>query len=384
MNWLLPEYISDALPFEAAQIEARRRALLDLFSVNGYEFVIPPLIEHLESLLTGTGRDLDLQTFKLTDRLSGKTLGIRADITPQVARIDAHLLNREGVVRLCYCDSALHTLPLAMSANREPLQIGAEIYGYPGLAADIEIIRLMAAALAEARLPAGRIDIGHIGIFRALIEDAGLETEARDELLEALQHKDGPVLAALSANLPKPLGTVFRELPNLYGDIKILDEATRLLPQNPTIETSLAELYSLAETLPDLPLSFDLADLRGYHYHNGVVFAAYVDAAPGAIALGGRYDGVGSVFGRERPATGFSMDLRRVVRLAVSDGVRKGIIAPCRNGNEDAQLVETIRTLRRNGEIVVETLPGGLAVSGPPCDRQLVMREGRWQVVALD
>ena len=378
-RWLLPEAIEDILPAEAERIEHLRRALLDEFRVHGYELVMPPLLEYLESLLTGSGRDMDLRTFKLVDQLSGRTMGIRADITPQVARIDAHLLNRKGVARLCYCASVLHTLPASLTATREPLQIGAELYGHGGLEADVEVIRLLARALSLAGVTASRIDLGHVGVFRALAAHAGVDAELEQELFAALQTKDLPGLRELVAGVAEPVRSALLALPECYGDARALERAARLLPQEAEIGQALDDLRRLAEALGELPISFDLADLRGYHYHSGVVFAAYCAAHPGAIALGGRYDKVGKAFGRGRPATGFTMDLRDLAQLGETP-VRPGaILAPW---GEEADLRAAIEALRARGEVVVEALPGhegSWAETG--CDRRLVKQGGRWQVV---
>lgn len=382
MNWLLPEHIADALPSEAARIERLRRALLDLFLVHGYEVVMPPLLEHLESLLTGAGQDLRLRTFKLVDQLSGRTLGVRADITPQVARIDAHLLNRQGVTRLCYCASVLHTLPASLAASREPIQLGAELYGHAGVAADREVIRLLAAALGKAGVPAARIDLGHVGVFRALVAAAGLDAELEGVLLQLLQGKDVPGLRELCGRLDKPLRCALLALPDLYGGAEVLGAAEKALPALPEIAAALGTLRQLQEALPDLPLSFDLADLRGYHYHNGVVFAAYCPGFSGTVARGGRYDGVGSAFGRARPATGFSMDLRELARLPASDPPPAAILAPC--ASADAVLARTVAGLRAQGEVVVELLPGETGSEGPLCDRQLVERSGQWLIEPIN
>ena len=382
MNWLLPEYIADALPQEAAQIERLRRAVLDLFRVHGYELVMPPMLEYLDSLLTGSGSDLTLRTFKLVDQLSGRTLGVHADMTPQVARIDAHLLNRQGVTRLCYCDSVLHTLPASQSASREPIQLGAELYGYGGIEADIEAVRLMAGALKMAGTPASRIDIGHVGVFRALVQSADLDSEAEASILQLLQIKDIPGLRENCANMAEPYRSAFMRLPELYGGADLLDAAARELPALPEITAALQTMQRLQAAMPELPLSFDLADLRGYHYHNGVVFAAYYPGYPSAIARGGRYDGVGKVFGRARPATGFSMDLREVARLAASNAPAGAILAPHAAANPS--LAARIAVLREAGEIVVELLPGETGCEGPLCDRRLVEISGQWIIQALD
>ena len=377
MNWLLPEYLADALPFEAARIEQQRRSVLDLFRAHGYELVMPPLIEYLDSLLTGSGHDLKLRTFKLVDQVSGRTLGVRADMTPQVARIDAHLLNRQGTTRLCYCDSVLHTMPASISASREPIQIGAELYGHAGHEADLEVIRLMANALCAAGAAASRIDIGHVGIFRALAEDAGLDAEQLDTALSLLQGKDVPGLQDFCAALPKSRRAAFLQLPTLYGGAEILDRAAAVLPALPAIEKAIATLRSVAAALPELPLSFDLADLRGYHYHNGLVFAAYHPGNASAVALGGRYDGAGAAFGRARPATGFSMDLRLVAQLVGGDEGAGAIVAPA--GGDSALAAEVAR-LRATGEVVIELLPGEGIPEGPRCTRRLVASGGKWTI----
>lgn len=381
MNWLLPEHVADALPAEAARTEHLRRSLLDLFRVHGYELVMPPLLEHLDSLLTGSGQDLRLRTFKLVDQLSGRTLGVRADMTPQVARIDAHLLNRQGVVRLCYCDSVLHTLPASLAASRQPIQVGAELYGHAGVAADHEVIRLMAAALRGAGVPAARVDLGHVGVFRALVAAAGLDSDSEEVLLQLLQAKDVPGLRECCARVAEPLRSGLLGLPELYGGVDILAAAAKALPALPEIATALETLRQLHTSLPDLPLSFDLADLRGYHYHNGVVFAAYCPAFASAVARGGRYDGVGRAFGRARPATGFSTDLRDLARLAGSGAPPLAILAPHAGGS--AVLAASIAALREQGEVVVELLPGEKSSEGPLCDRQLVERNGQWFVEAI-
>lgn len=378
MNWLLPEHIADALPAEAGKIESLRRKLLDLFRVHGYELVRPPLFEHLDSLLTGSGQDLKLRTFKLVDQLSGRTLGVRADITPQVARIDAHLLNRQGVTRLCYCGSVLHTTPASLTASREPIQLGAELYGHAGIAADREVIRLMARAMDTAGVQATRIDLGHVGVFRALAAAAGCDADFESLLLRLLQAKDVPGLRECGRSLAEPLRSSFLRLPDLYGGPEILAEARRALPAIPEIDAALAALHQLHLALPDLALSFDLADLRGYHYHNGVVFAAYHAKAASALALGGRYDGVGQSFGRARPATGFSLDLRELARAVVDDQATKAILAP--HAPQDATLGLAIAELRRQGEIVIERLPGETGDDRPWIDRQLICRRGQWLV----
>ena len=382
MNWLLPEYIADALPHEATQIERLRRTVLDLFRVHGYELVMPPLLEHLDSLLTGSGSDLSLQTFKLVDQLSGRTLGVRADMTPQVARIDTHLLNRQGVTRLCYCDSVLHTLPASQASSREPIQIGVELYGYSGIEADLEAIRLLAAALKSAGTPASRIDIGHVGVFRALVRGANLDAETEATVLHLLQIKDIPGLRDCCAHLDDPYRFALMRLPELFGGAEMLDIAANELPVLTEITSALVTLRQLKSAMPELPLSFDLADLRGYHYHNGVVFAAYYPGYPSAIARGGRYDGVGKDFGRARPATGFSMDLREVARLAAPYKPVGAILTSC--SAPDSALAARISALRELGEVVVELLPGESGCEGPLCDRRLVESNGQWIIQSLN
>ncbi len=381
MNWLLPEYIADALPLEAARIETLRRSLLDHFRLRGFEFVMPPMLEYLDSLLTGAGQDLNLRTFKLVDQLSGRTLGVRADITPQAARIDAHLLNHQGVTRLCYCGSVLHTLPATVFAGREQLQIGAELYGYAGIEADLEIVRLMATAFDRVKLKLARIDLGHVGIFRALVEAAGLPREAENQLLELLRSKDVPGLAAACIDLPENYRFALMALPALYGGCEIISRARQVLPELPAISRALDELDHLTQAAPDMCFSVDLADLRGYHYHNGVVFAAYCEGYPAAIALGGRYDNAGQAFGRGRPATGFSMDLRELARLGDAGRSASAILAPY--AANDTVLGAHIAALRERGEIVVELLPGELACEGPLCDRKLACVGGQWIIEAI-
>ena len=382
MNWLLPEYLADALPAEALVLESARRRLLDHFHCRGYQLVMPPTLEYLDSLLTGAGQDLNLKTFKLVDQLSGRTLGVRADITPQAARIDAHLLNHAGVTRLCYCGSVVHTLPARVVASREPLQLGAELYGFGGIAADLEIVRLMASALTEIGVPAIRIDLGHVGIFRALAEAAGLSSDDEEAILGLLQKKDVPGLREACAEVADPYRSAFLRLPELYGGADTLARAAAQLPAVPAISAALGALTHLVSGAPELPFSLDLADLRGYHYHNGVVFAAYGPGYPAALALGGRYDGAGRAFGRSRPATGFSLDLREVGRLVPAGATPGAILAP--HVERDDALAATVAGLRAKGEVVVALLPGETACEAPRCDRKLVLVGGRWIIEAIN
>jgi ATP phosphoribosyltransferase regulatory subunit len=381
MRWVLPDHIQDALPAEADKLERLRRRLLDAFRGHGYQLVVPPLLEYLDSLTTGAGQDLKLRTFKLVDQLSGRTMGVRADMTPQVARIDAHLLNRRGVSRLCYCGSVLHALPSTLTATREPLQLGAELYGHAGIDADIEIIRLLSEVMRLAEVPASRIDLGHVGLFRVLAARAGMVPEREEELFDLLQAKDLPGLRELLADVAEPVRSALLALPTLYGGPDVLDDARACLPDDAEIRAALDDLGRLATALADLPISFDLADLRGYHYHNGVVFAAYGNGSPAALALGGRYDRIGQAFGRGRPATGFSLDLRELA-LGLPDPVQVGsILAPA---GDDGELRERVTQLRAQGEVVMTALPGhDGSWKEAGCDRQLIRRDGRWTVEAL-
>lgn len=314
--WTLPEHLEDVLPPTAWRMEAQRRALLDMFRERGYELVIPPLIEYVDSLLSGAAAELDLKTFKLVDQLSGRLMGVRADITPQVARIDAHLLAHNAVNRLCYVGSVLHTTTDSFHRNREPVQIGAECYGVGGIEADGEVIQLMLDGLAAAGIGDVQLDLGHVGIVRLLAREAQIDGERERELFGALQAKDGSAVAEITGGLASPLQNAFAHLIRLYGGAEVLVEARRVLPALPAISAILDDLDRLARRFSGMAadVAFDLAELRGYGYHSGVVFAAYTAGRSRAIALGGRYDDVGLIFGRARPATGFSMDLRELAQ----------------------------------------------------------------------
>lgn len=318
--WLLPENIEDVLPPKAWKLEGVRRAMLDLFRSRGYELVLPPMIEYVDSLLTGTGSDLDLKTFKLVDQLTGRMMGVRADMTPQVARIDAHLLGHNPVNKLCYAGSVLHAVPDGVYHSREPMQIGAEIYGVGGVEGDLDILQLMLDALDTSGLQGVQLDIGHVGIFRALAEEADLTPELEAVLFKALQNKAGDDVNALCADIDPKLGQALVALTQLYGGVEVLHTARQTLPDHPQIHAALDTLSLLAEKLSrqGVEVAFDLAELRGYGYHSGVVFAAYTGGRSRAIALGGRYDEVGKVFGRARPATGFSLDLRELVEVVTN------------------------------------------------------------------
>ena len=315
-SWLLPEHVEDVLPAEAEALETLRRTLLDHLMAHGYRLVQPPLIEHLESLLTGSARDLDLQTFKIVDPLSGRTLGVRADITPQVARIDAHLLNAAGVNRLCYAGSVLRATPAPPGMTREVVQVGAELFGESQIGGDREVIGLLLSSLARAGLRGLHLDLGHVGVYRALASGAGIAgTGEESELFDAMRSKDVPGVDAATSKLPGAWRDALRALPALYGPAQeVLPAARDVLPDVPAIANALAALDTLAAFFVQEveALHVDLADLRGYHYHNGPIFSAFTSGEPNAIANGGRYDGVGKVFGRARPATGFTLDLRQL------------------------------------------------------------------------
>jgi len=383
-NWLLPEFLEDILPAEALRIERLRSEILQLFRVHGYQLVMPPMLEYVESLLTGTGRDMDLATFRLVDQLSGRHMGLRADITPQVARIDAHLLNLQGVTRLCYAGSVLHTLPSGLRQTREPLQVGAELYGHAGIESDVEVQRLMLAALSTAGVAHIHLDLGHVGIYRSLANEGGLTPPLEQSVFEALQGKDIPALAELTSALKPSVRDALLKLPELYGGSEVLQRAQALLPPLPGIASALTDLQRITESLGGevTEISFDLAELTGYHYHTGVVFAAYASGSADAIARGGRYDGIGRAFGRARPATGFSIvDLRQLVALLPAASLPAGILAPF---NEDAALQTEIRKLRTTGEVVIIDLPGHAAQHAElNCDRQLVLQNGQWRVQPL-
>ena len=376
-NWLLPEHIADVLPSEARKIEELRRLMLDNFRLYGYELVMPPLLEYVDSLLTGAGQDTDLRTFKLVDQISGRMLGLRADMTTQVARIDAHLLNRDSVTRLCYAGSVLHTRPSGLHATREPLQIGAEMYGHAGLEADAEIQELALASLALAGFPDVRLDLSHVGVVRSLL--ASDDTARKDEaqLYNLLRAKDTPGLSAISAGYLPATRAALLALPNLYGDIDVLKRARDVLPDLPGIARALAELAALAgSAIGRAEVAIDLADLRGYAYESGAMFALYVPGLPNAVARGGRYDHVGEAFGRARPATGFSLDLRELARLLPTAERKHSIRAPWGNAPE---LREKIAQLRKAGEVVIQSMPGHDNEQDEfECDRVLVLDDSNW------
>jgi ATP phosphoribosyltransferase regulatory subunit len=385
-RWLLPEGVEEILPGEARRAENLRRRLLDLFDAWGYELVMPPLIEYLESLLTGAGRDLDIQTFKVTDQLTGRLMGVRPDMTPQAARIDAHFLKRNAPVRLCYAGSVLRTRPDEFGGSREPLQAGAELFGFGGAEADAEILSLMIEALRLADLGEVHIDLGHVGVFRGLAAQAKLNPEQETELFDALQRKARNDVDALLAagDAPVPVRRMLSGLLDLSGDREVLSRARDSLRGAPEgVAKALDELQTVADNVARRSgapsLYFDLAELSGYHYYTGVVFSAFVPGYGRAVARGGRYDGIGRAFGRDRAATGFGADLRQWLRLSAETPASvRGILAP---DGADAALVAEVARLRAAGERVVMRLPGDKSPASEfGCDRELVGKSGRWVV----
>ncbi len=383
--WLLPEHIADVLPAQARRVEDLRRAMLDRARGYGFELVIPPLLEHIESLLTGTGRELDLKTFKLVDQLSGRMLGLRADTTPQAARIDAHLLNREGVTRLCYCGPVLHTRPTGLSATREPLQFGAEIFGHPDLEADLEAAELALDCLQAARAEPLVIDLADARVLRGVLAGVPMDAAQLQEVVQALSEKDAPALAELTRHAPAEARDGLRALLRLYGGDEVLQAAQVALPQRPLVQAALSQLAWLASHLraayPVLRIGFDLSDMSGYAYYSGARFAVYGAGSSEALARGGRYDEVGAVFGRNRPAVGFSLDLKALAEVGGPQPLPAAIRAPW---GEDPELRAAVRRLREAGETVLAMLPGHeMEAQAFDCDRELVQVGGRWVLQAL-
>ena len=388
-HWLLPEGIDELLPPKALQLERIRRDLLDLFDSWGYDLVQPPIIEYLESLLTGTGGDLDLRTFKLTDQITGRTLGIRADITPQAARIDAHQLRREAPTRLCYVGTVLNTRNDDFAGSRSPLQIGAELYGHSGVESDHEILCLMLKALERAGIDNVYLDLGHVGIFRALAQESGLDKQQELALFDALQRKAVPEIEALldGCELEDDARRRLASLASLSGDDALERARKSLAGAGAEVQSALEQLERLAALLverrPDVPVHFDLAELRGYHYHTGVVFAAFVSGLGQEIARGGRYDDIGKLFGRARPACGFSADLKMLMRLGSAKNLTQttGIFAPA---EDDSALRQRVEELRADGRRVVIALPGQTGDAGTMyCGEALVKQGDNWVVKTL-
>jgi len=379
--WVLPDHIADVLPSEARHIEELRRGLLDTARCYGYELVMPPLLEHLESLLTGTGEALDLQTFKLVDQLSGRSMGLRADTTPQVARIDAHLLNRKGITRLCYCGPVLHTRPDKPHATREPLQFGAEIYGHAGLEADLEALRLARECLRVAEVRNTTIDLADVRVVSSLLESVAPNAQVLAAIHAALAAKDTGELASLTRDFPRDSREGLLALPHLYGDQTVLIEAERVLQRFAGVPKLLSNLKWIADRLEGAAVTFDLADLRGYAYYSGARFAIYAPDASDALVRGGRYDEVGAVFGRNRPAAGFSLDIKQVVSVVSPRALKAAIRAPW---GEAPDVNAAIAQLRESGETVVCVLPGHESeVDEFHCDRELVRVADRWVVQAV-
>ena len=392
--WLLPEHIADVLPGRAAQVEALRRGLLDTAAGFGFELVIPPLLEHIESLLSGTGHALDLQTFKLVDQLSGRTLGIRADSTPQVARIDAHLLNRQGVARLCYCGPVLHARTSGSGSSREPLQFGAELYGHSTIEADLEMLDLALECLEVAGIGGAVVDLSDVRIVRSLLSGVMVDAARLEAVYAALAAKEAAELRSITRRFPSDAKRGLLALTDLYGDASVLDEALRVLPRRTAIEAAVAALAHLADSAaqshPGVTVGFDLADSSGYAYYSGMRFAAYVEGASDDIMRGGRYDEIGAVFGRTRPAVGFGLDVKELAMLLPAAPSRAAIgvdlSAAAGRGEagsraDDRSLRETVRSLRAGGEIVVNRLTGDPGDdSGLTVDRRITHRSGRWAV----
>lgn len=379
--WVLPDHIADVLPSEARHIEELRRGLLDTARGYGYELVMPPMLEHLESLLTGTGEALDLQTFKLVDQLSGRSMGLRADMTQQVARIDAHLLNRHGVTRLCYCGPVLHTRPDRPHATREPLQFGAEIYGHAGIEADLEAVTLALECLQVAGVKRSIVDLADVRIVRSLLRGAPGDAQSISRIHAALAAKDASELRALTRGFPVVSRNGLMALLGLYGDASVLDEAEVALKDVAGVSALLAALRSIASRITAADVTFDLADLRGYAYYSGAKFSIYAAGASDALVRGGRYDEVGAVFGRTRPAAGFSLDIKQLVAVVGPRPLKAAIRAPWSDASDvDAAVAD----LRRQGETVVCVLPGHESeVDEFHCDRELAFVEGRWMVQPL-
>ncbi len=385
-SWILPEGIEEILPPRAGQMDTLCREIIDLYATWGYQLVIPPMIEYMDSLLTGTGKDLDLQIFKLTDQMSGRLMGVRADTTPQVARIDAHNLKRKVPTRLCYLGTVLHTRPENTGGNRSPLQVGAELYGHKGFESDAEVLCLMIETINKAGIEKIHVDLGHVGIYNNLVQLAKLDDDLEAELFDVLQRKAMPELddMIIAGSLSSEAGQMFKTLITSNGAINDLKE-TRAIFDNfgSEIRDCLDELQNIVglvgERMPELTLNFDLSELRGYHYHTGVIFTAYVPGYGQGIAFGGRYDDIGSAFGRARPATGFSTDIKILLGLSkLAPENRAGIYALC---SDDPGQLEAINSLRNQGETVICELPGqNDASKDMGCDQQLEYQDGQWTV----
>ena len=378
-QWTLPDYVEDMLPDEAVYLESLRRSILDLYQTHGYLYVIPPMLEYIESL-NGNGQDMDLDTFKVVDQLTGRLMGVRADITPQVARIDAHLIQNDEVTRLSYAGSVLRTKPASFLQSREPFQIGAELYGFKGIEADLEIQTLLIKTLSTIGIQNPVIDFNHLDIFTSLIASSNMERDQLDLLYQAMQKKDKSEVIGLTKSLDKKNRDALIELVSLYGDVNVLKEAEKLLPQDKAIKSALQFLNQLDQALKNnqIKVSYDLSDIRGYQYHNGLVFSVYADQCYSPIALGGRYDNIGAPFGRNRPATGFTMDLKNIVTLFPNGKKANAILAP--QGSE-RDLQNAIESLRQQGETVAIDLFGDMNAKQNNCDRILMQDANKaWKV----
>ena len=378
-QWTLPDYVEDMLPDEAVYLESLRRSILDLYQTHGYLYVIPPMLEYIESL-NGNGQDMDLDTFKVVDQLTGRLMGVRADITPQVARIDAHLIQNDEVTRLSYAGSVLRTKPASFLQSREPFQIGAELYGFKGIEADLEIQTLLIKTLSTIGIQNPVIDFNHLDIFTSLIASSNMERDQLDLLYQAMQKKDKSEVIGLTKSLDKKNRDALIELVSLYGDVNVLKEAEKLLPQDKAIKSALQFLNQLDQALKNnqIKVSYDLSDIRGYQYHNGLVFSVYADQCYSPIALGGRYDNIGAPFGRNRPATGFTMDLKNIVTLFPNGKKAKAILAP---QGSDRDLQNAIESLRQQGETVAIDLFGDMNAKQNNCDRILMQDANKaWKV----
>jgi len=386
-RWLLPQGIEEALPADAARLESLRRNLLDIYASWGYELVMPPMIEFLDSLLTGTGHDLDLQTFKLIDQLTGRSMGMRADMTPQVARIDSHRLKNETPNRLCYMGTVLRTLPDGFGSSRSPFQAGVELYGHGGIESDVEVLCLMVETLRASGIKDISIDIGHVGLYRGLAKQAGFDEDQEATLFEMMQRKAIPEIQSFldSQSIEKNVAEMLNALPELNGDDSCLQRAQKILSNaDDEVKDALSYLQQAVakfkQRVGDVAIHFDLSELRGYHYHTGLLFAAYTPDEGQEIARGGRYDDIGHVFGRARPATGFSTDLKNLLNLSQQMEVlsSSAILAP---SDDDPELWTTVQRLRAQGEKVIQSLPGQLGDAADlGCDRELKNISGKWVV----
>ena len=383
-RWLLPEGIDELLPERAGRLETLRRGLLDHCETWGYRYVVPPLVEFTDSLLIGLGADLDLVTCKLSDRMSGRMLGVRADITPQVARMDAHSLGEEGVTRLCYVCSTLQSVPQAVVGGRAPIQLGAELFGSASIDADIEIVTLLLSTLERAQVQSPlTLDIGHIGIYDALFSDLALEADIEQQIFDALQRKSAPDIARLAAQLAPEVATKLTQLASLHGAAEVIDTARSMFPDNPVIVAALDDLEAVLarvrQVCPGVSIYVDLTELRGFRYHTGLVFAVYIEGRGSSVAKGGRYDSIGAVFWRNRPATGFAIDLKALVdAIAPPSPEPPPIVAP---RSEDPALLAKISALRAEGRIVMVDLESNTEVNGVA---SLVNQAGEWVVVAAN